>query len=247
MGSHHEIRKSMRFVKRTASYLLLLTLLLQVFSVAPAFAEEAPSLPQASTVTVEIPDSEKQVFDLFQDIKNIIMQFYPEEVDEDKLNEGAIRGLFEALGDPYSEYFNQEEFESLSQSLEGEFSGIGVTLQLVNGNTTVVSVFKDSPAERAGIKAGDIIVEVDGHDLRGKAPSDASELLRGKVGTTVVVTVNRPSLGQDLVFTLRRAVITLHTIDMKDLGDGLFYLDVDQFTSTTGKNLSVIMTALRAA
>nr|HRC53890.1 hypothetical protein [Bacillota bacterium] len=75
MGAHHEIRKSMRFVKRTASYLLLFTLLFQVFSVAPAFAEEAPSLPQASTVTVEIPDNEKQFFDLFRDIKNIIMQF----------------------------------------------------------------------------------------------------------------------------------------------------------------------------
>jgi len=247
MGAHHEIRKSMRFVKRTASYLLLFTLLFQVFSVAPAFAEEAPSLPQASTVTVEIPDNEKQFFDLFRDIKNIIMQFYPKEVDEDKLNEGAIRGLFEALGDPYSEYFNEEEFRNLSQSLEGEFTGIGVTLQLINGNTTVVSVFKDSPAERSGIKAGDIIVEVDGHDLRGKTPSDASELLRGEVGTTVVVTVNRPSLGQDLVFTLTRAVITLYTIDMKDLGDGLFYVDVDQFISTTGKNLSAIMIALRAA
>jgi len=106
----------------------------------------------------------------------------------------------------------------LSQSLEGEFSGIGVTIELINGNIMVVSVFKDSPAERAGIKAGDIIVEVDGHDLRGKVPRDASELLRGKEGTTVVVTVNRPSQKENLVFTMTRAVITVYTLDMKDLG-----------------------------
>lgn len=246
MGINREIRKPMGFLVKAASYLLLLTFLLQVLTVTPVFAEEATSAPEASTVTVEIPASEKQFFELFQDIKNIIMQFYPGDVDSGKLNEGAIRGLFESLNDPYSQYFDKEQFQSLSQSLEGEFSGIGVTIELINGNITVVSVFKDSPAERAGIKAGDIIVEVDGHDLRGKVPRDASELLRGKEGTTVVVTVNRPSQKENLVFSMTRAVITVYTLDMKDLGEGLFYVDVDQFTSTTGKNLSAIMVGLRS-
>ena len=85
-------------------------------------------------------------------------------MDPATLYQGAVRGLFESLDDPYSQYFDKDQFASLSQAFEGEFSGIGVTIEVLNGNITVVGIFKDSPAERAGIKIGDIIIQVDGHE-----------------------------------------------------------------------------------
>lgn len=232
------------------SFILVFTFLLQLTWVLPAFAQE--SVPQdiaeqdPSLVTVEIPAEEEELFQLFQDLKDIIMFLYVKDVDPATLYQGAVRGLFESLDDPYSQYFDKDQFASLSQAFEGEFSGIGVTIEVLNGNITVVGIFKDSPAERAGIKIGDIIIQVDGHDLRGKMPVDASRFLRGPEGTEVTVTVYRPSWRQNLVFTMERALITVHPVVTKDLGDGLYYIDVNEFSSTTGRDVTSVMDEVRS-
>ena len=214
--------------------MLLITSLVSLGAGGYVFAEPSQS-EESTTATIEIPAQEEDWFYLFQDVKDLILLLYPDDVTVQTLYQGAIRGLFESLGDPYSQYLDQEEYASLSQEMEGEFSGIGVGIQLINGNITVVSVFKDSPAEKAGIRPGDVILEVDGVDLRGKGPEDASALLKGDARTGVSVTVLRPSSGQTLTVHMIRAQISAYPIEMQDLGDGMFYVRISQFTSTTGK------------
>ncbi|HHY12370.1 MAG TPA: PDZ domain-containing protein, partial [Firmicutes bacterium] len=185
--------------RRNSVLALLLASLLCANVVAPAFAQSVSQPPEPTTAVVELPIEEEELFNLFQEIKDTILLLYPKLVDVETLYQGAIRGLFESLDDPYSEYLDKEEFESLSQDMEGEFSGIGVAIQLISSNITVVSVFKGSPAQKAGMQPGDVIIKVDGTDLRGKKLQDASALLRGEPGTRVTVTVLRPRTGESLI------------------------------------------------
>lgn len=237
-------RKQKRGVRRQFLLLLVLALMLQMVGAAPALAEPETSA-EVPTITVEIPESEKDLFNLFQAVKQVILNLHSNDVDSQSLYQGAIKGLFESLGDPYSQYLDKDQFASLSSSLEGEFSGIGVTIDLIDGSITVVNTFKNSPAEKAGIKAGDIIIGADDTDLRGKVPHDASLVLRGEAGTDVRVSIKRPSTGEVLTLTITRAVITIPSMDFKDLGDGVYYIEISQFTSSTGKTFSAIMNHIR--
>ncbi len=225
---------------------IILTCFACIFVFTPAFAQTESLSAEPETVSVEIPVQEEEFFNLFQEMKQTILSLYPEPIDSETLYQGAIRGLFEAIGDPYSEYLDQAEYESLTQEIEGDFSGIGVSIQLISGNITVVSVFKSSPADKAGMRSGDIIVGVDGKDLRGQKLQAASELLKGDAGTGVEVTVLRPGTGDVLLFKMVRAHINAaHALDMKDLGAGMYYIRISQFTSTTGRDFSLLMKILR--
>lgn len=231
--------------RRNSFLALFLALLVCITTTVPAFAQTILTSQEPTTAMVEIPIEEEELFNLFQDMKNTILRHYPKDVDAKTLYQGAIRGLFESLGDPYSEYLDKQEYENLSQEMEGDFSGIGVAIQLISGNITVVSVFKGSPAEKAGMQPGDVIIGVDGTDLRGKKPQDASALLKGDPRTGVTVTVLRSSTGENLALHMVRARISAYPIEMEDLGDGMFYIRISQFTSTTGRNFSVLMKLLR--
>ena len=243
-GMVHMMSVKQRHFCSRICLVVIVVLSISAGTAAPVFAESLP--PQEPTIaTVEIPAKEEEWFYLFQDAKDLILLLYPNDVTVQTLYQGAMRGLFESIGDPYSQYLNQEELDGLSQEMEGEFSGIGVAIQLISGNITVVSVFKGSPAEQAGLKAGDVILEVDGTYLRGKSAQDASDLLKGDVGTSVSVTVLRPKTGQTLTVHMVRARVSAYPIELEDLGNGMFYVRISQFTSTTGKNFSVLMEWMR--
>lgn len=230
---------------KRAIILLVIATLVWSAGAAPGFAQAAVEEAKPATVQLELPAEEAELFELFQKIKETILLLYPDPVDVQALYQGAIRGLLEALGDPYCEFLDEEQFEAMYQELEGEFSGIGVTIQLISGNITVVSVFKGSPAQRAGILPGDVITKVDDTDVQGKSLQDASALIRGEPGTQVVVTVFRPRTGEILVLPMIRARLTAHPVEMEELGDGMFYIRISQFTSTTGKNFAVLMEHIR--
>lgn len=231
--------------RRNTVLVLLLALLILNGAAVPAFAQSESVGSKPTTIQIDLPAEEAELFELFQQIKDTILLLYPKSVDIDELYQGAMKGLLEALDDPYSEFMDQAEFEAVYQDLEGEFSGIGVTIQLISGNITVVSVFNGSPAQRAGMMAGDVIIRADGTDLQGKGLQDASALLRGEPGTRVDVTVLRPRTGETLVLHMVRARISAYPVEMEHLGDGMFYMRISQFTSITGKNFSVLMEHIR--
>ena len=113
---------------------------------------------------------------------------YFEDIDETAVIDGAINGMIDALGDPYSDYLNEKEARQLNESISSSFEGIGAEIQEKNGYINVVSPIKNSPAERAGILPNDTIIAVDGESIQGMSSSEAVLLIRGEKGTTVTLT-----------------------------------------------------------
>lgn len=239
-----------RITKKTTLNRLLATILAAIFimSGTGAIIAEAAEVPSQAvqTETLTVPADERLLIELLRDVKEFVQNYHTKEVSQEELYQGAIKGMLDVIGDPYSGYLTQEEFDSLSFSLEGEFTGVGITIELIDGNITVVSTFRDSPAERAGILPGDHIIGADGQDLRGKTHLDAANLLRGPQDTEVLVQIKRPSTGEVLNLKLVRARIKPPTIDLKDLGHGIYYIEISQFTTATGREFPVIIDYLKS-
>ena len=145
---------------------------------------------------------------------------YSDDVDGSALQEGIYAGYINALGDPYSVYYDEEETKALFESTSGEYSGIGVVFSQ-NANTkisTAVQVYPGSPAEEAGVKAGDILYKVDGEDVTSEDLSEVVAKIRGEEGTQVTLTVLRGDSQQEVVLDITRGVVQVQTVTytMKD-------------------------------
>ncbi|MBQ6948256.1 MAG: S41 family peptidase, partial [Firmicutes bacterium] len=163
--------------------------------------------------------------DLIEGIKDI----YKDEVSYETLIDGAYQGVFDALKDPYSEYFRtEEESAAFKEQSDGEFEGIGITMEDDGkGRCHVVAPVKGSPAEDAGLMAGDIVVSVDGTSLEGRSLSEWGDLIRGKAGTDVVLVVERD--GMRLTFTVTRAKIKTEAVTWEMLENNIGYIQITQF------------------
>ncbi|HHY35743.1 MAG TPA: S41 family peptidase [Firmicutes bacterium] len=244
---------------RTLAILSLVVLVLTVSLVEPrvAWAKTSPSSTQepgpepnqtseTEEVTITLSQEEAELYRRLRDVIQFIREVHPGAVSLETLYEGALRGAVDAVGDPYTVYMGKDDFGSFTSSVEGEYVGIGVTMELVKGKITVVNTFPDSPARLAGLKAGDIITRINGQDVEGKGLSDVAELVRGPEGSGVVVTVYRPSTAEVLHFNLTRRRIKIPTLDVKDLGNGVRYIAISQFTSDTGRDFSAALAGMRA-
>jgi len=226
---------------------LALIVVLSFLMLAPPRLLDASGDPAGDgTVTIKIAREDLRIFQLISEVTQIIRTYHPKDVPSEVLVQGALSGVLEALGDPYSQYMTPDQFNAFGSSLEGEYGGIGISIDLMGGNIVVVTTFPNSPAEKAGIKPGDVLVEAEGQDLKGKTPADASKLIRGQPGTVVTITVERPSTGEILRFSITRDTVRPATLDLKDLGDGMFYIQITQFTSDAARQFPVIMSYLRS-
>ena len=149
------------------------------------------------------------------------------------------------LDDPYSIYIPEEALDSFNAGLEGEYGGVGLVIDLVDGMITVISVFPSTPAARAGVQAGDVIISVEDRDMTGKMPADAGELLRGEAGTEVKAVFKRPYTGETFYHTFEREKIVQPMMDVKDLGDGIWYIQIAQFTETVEDQIPTVVDVLR--
>jgi len=172
-----------------------------------------------------------------ESIQHLIMQrfLYLDEVDQELLRESVIKGYVDGLGDPYSVYYNQEETIELLETTSGEFTGIGtvITQDPETGYTSIVTVYEDSPAEEAGLEAGDIFYKVNGEEVISLDIDQIVSKLRGEEGTDVDITVLRGSRFEEFETTATRAVIEVVSIayEMKDNNIG--YIAVSAFEGTT--------------
>ena len=172
----------------------------------------------------------------FTEIFGRIKQDYVEPVSDKKLLEDAIRGMLSGL-DPHSAYLANEEYKELQEGTTGQFGGLGIEVGMENGFVKVVSPIDDTPAQKAGIKSGDLIVRLDDKPVKGMTLSDAVKTMRGEPGTEIVLTVIREGAETPLKFALTRDIIRVKSVKNKLLEKDYGYLRISSFQSATGQNL----------
>jgi len=168
----------------------------------------------------------------FTDVITRIKNDYVEEVSDDELFESAIRGMLNGL-DPHSAYLNVEEFSELRIGTTGEFGGLGIEVGMEDGFVRVVSPIDDTPAERAGMKAGDLIIRLDDTPVKGLSLNDAVKLMRGKPGSIISLTVIREGEDQPLSIDIERAVIKTTSVRSRMLDDNFGYVRISNFQTKT--------------
>jgi len=180
------------------------------------------------------------------DVMKLVEDKYIKDVEPEKLIEGAIRGMVDSLGDPYSVFMNEREFQDFITAINGSFGGVGMVLS-VDENTEdiiVVSPIEETPAHRAGILPRDIIVKVDEVDLAGKSLDDAVKLLRGEKGTNVTVYIKRQDNEELLKFELVRDNIRVTTVKHDIIDNDLGYIKITSFDSKTYDEFKTALSSL---
>jgi carboxyl-terminal processing protease len=170
---------------------------------------------------------------LYTSVMNAIQDNYVEEVKSERIVSSSIREMLRTL-DPHSNFLETKEYSTLQERQKGSYYGLGITVQSIDGNITVVSPFEATPAHRLGIRAGDVISKIEGEDARGMSIDDAVKRLRGPKGTPVHITVTRPGYDTPLEFTVIRDEIPLHSVPyffMADKKTG--YIRLTDFNETT--------------
>lgn len=179
--------------------------------------------------------SEADVDSKLDQISGLIDEYYlyDDEIDKDDLINGIYSGYASALGDPYTEYYDEEETKALYESTSGEFSGIGATMSksMDSDEITVSNVYEDSPAAKAGMKAGDVIIQVDDHSVSGQDLETVVSWIKGERGTDVVLHVLRD--GEELELTATRDIIEVQTVDYEMKDSQIGYISVSEFDSVT--------------
>ena len=164
-------------------------------------------------------------------VQRYIERSYVDEVDVNKLMDGAIDGMVKSLGDPHSNFLDAEDFERLKEYNDAAFGGIGVTMGFKDDKVTVISVLDDTPGQKAGLQVGDEIVAVDGNEVAGQSASDVVMQTRGEVGTEVQLTIRRA--GEQMDVTLQRDVIHVPTVKGSMLDNGVGYMRISMFAENT--------------
>lgn len=173
---------------------------------------------------------------LFTDVYVRIKNDYVESIDDKTLLENAIRGMLSGL-DPHSSYLDAEDFKELQIGTSGEFGGLGIEVGMEDGFVKVISPIDDTPAQRAGVKAGDLIVRLDDTPVKGMSLNDAVKKMRGKKGTDIVLTIVREGVDKPLKIRIVRDIIQVRSVKQRILEPGYGYLRITSFQSKTTANL----------
>ena len=198
-----------------------------------------PSTARATEEGVLTTD-EQQRFTVFWETWQIVERdFYDKsQIDHQKLIFGAIKGMVDAVGDPYTVYQTPSQRELGDTDLRGSFDGIGIQVDMKENRLTVVAPIEGSPAEAAGFRPGDVVLAVDGKSLSGKTLNDTVGLIRGQRGTPVTLTVLRQGSNDPIEITVVRAEIKLKSVRVRMLDDQVGYLRISSFSASTGTEMA---------
>jgi carboxyl-terminal processing protease len=172
----------------------------------------------------------------FSDIFARVKSDYVEDVDDKTLLENAIRGMLSGL-DPHSTYLNPDEYKELKIGTTGKFGGLGIQVGMEDGFVKVISPIDDTPAFRAGIKAGDLIIRLDDKSVKGMTLNDAVKIMRGDPGTDITLTVIREGADKPLPFTVTRDIISVKSVKSRILEPDYGYIRITNFQSETARDL----------
>ncbi|WP_417580959.1 S41 family peptidase [Nitrincola sp.] len=197
---------------------------------------------EVETEATTIPVEELR---LFAEVFDRIKSAYVEPVSDKKLLEDAIRGMLSGL-DPHSAYLDAQAFENLQVHTSGQFGGLGIEVGLQDGFIRVIAPIDDTPAQRAGIQAGDLITKIGDESIQGVSLNEAVDKMRGKIGTPVTLTLMREGIEKPFELTLERASISVTSVRHRLLETGYGMIRVSQFQNNTAEQLTRSIDALRA-
>ena len=180
----------------------------------------------------------------FSEVYMKIKKDYVEKVDDEKLFDDAIKGMLEGL-DPHSTYLNEKDFEDLQIGTRGEFGGLGIEVTMEDGYVKVVSPIDDTPAYRAGVKAGDLIIMLDDKPVKGLTLSECVDIMRGKVGTSLELTIAREGENKPLKIKIIRDTIKVKSVKHDILDSNYGYLRITSFQSKTGSSLKNVLLKIK--
>ena len=191
------------------------------------------------TTTVNSNTNNEELYkkiDLFAEVLEKIRKEYVDEVDQSELIDNAINGALQSL-DPYSAYMSPELFDSLQTDTKGEFGGLGIEVGMEAGVVKVIAPIDDTPAAKAGIKAGDYIVKIDDIQVQGKSLVEAVKLMRGPVGSTIELTIRRKGVRKAINKIIKREIIEIKSVESKVLKEKVGYLRLKAFNDNSSKQL----------
>jgi carboxyl-terminal processing protease len=186
-----------------------------------------------------LASSEKNIYekiDLFGEVLEKINKEYVDEIDQSESMDSAINGLLQSL-DPYSAYMSPEIFNEMQTETSGEFGGLGIEVSMESGVVKVISPIDDTPASRAGIKAGDYIVKIDNTQVQGKSLSEAVELMRGPVGSGIELTVRRRGEKKALIFNIVREIIQIQSVKADIIEKNIGYIRLTSFNENSSDQI----------
>lgn len=188
--------------------------------------------------------NENQLKSLNQVWEVIHNQFITQPIDDGALIQGAIRGMMESLGDPYSAYMSPEEFRSQNAPIKGDYSGIGALVDISGKFLIIMSPMPDSPAEMAGLRSGDKVIAIDGEDMTKIKPSDVLERIYGPVGTKIKISIQREGIAEVLQFEMKRAVIQIPSVESEMLDGKIGVIRLYAFGTNSTKEFTNALKSL---
>ena len=239
----------MQFKGRTVFAFVVMTIVASVFvtMIVTDKLEGNPVVASTSYVSAATDAKSQLTADELERINTVIKLVetkYVSDIERDELVNGAISGIMNALGDPYSVYMEKSIASQFSQSIEGSFSGIGAEVSSENGQTVVVSPIKGSPAERGGLLAKDIIISVNGDSLAGLTLQEAVNLIRGEKGSKAKLEVLRAGNSEPITVVLIRDDIDIETVYSTIDKQGIGTIEITQFSMHTAERFAAELTAL---
>ena len=186
-----------------------------------------------------VNSSENEIYnkiDLFGEVLEKINKEYVDEINQSEGMDSAINGLLQSI-DPYSAYMSPEIFNEMQTETSGEFGGLGIEVGMESGVVKVISPIDDTPASKAGIKAGDYIVKIDNIQVQGKSLSEAVDLMRGSVGSEIELTVRRRGEKKALTFKIVREIIQIKSVKAELLEKSIGYIRLTSFNENSGKQI----------
>lgn len=226
-------------MKTFSPYINTLLSIILFFNGVVVFAQER--------ATEDIPDTREIPFDeirIFAEVFDKVKNDYVENINDRELIESAIRGLLEGL-DPHSAYLDENAFKNLQEGTSGEFGGLGIEVSMENGFVRVIAPIDDTPAQRAGIKSGDLIIRLGDTPVKGLSLGEAVEKMRGEPGSDISLTIAREGMDQPLVITITRETITRKSASARILEPGYGYLRVSNFQTHTANDAQKVLEEIK--
>jgi len=174
--------------------------------------------------------------ELFSEVLEKINEEYVDEVDQSKSMDAAINGLLQSL-DPYSAYMTPESFEGMRTETRGEFGGLGIEVGMESGVVKVISPIDNTPASKAGLKAGDYIVKIDGVQVQSKSLMEAVDLMRGLIGSSIEITVRRRGVKKALIFNITREIIQVQSVKSELIDNNIGYIRLTSFNENSSEQI----------